>query len=116
MSLEQNLESDILKFFRDIDTQNDNDRLQTLRLLIDKYIHLTKSEMLMDKHDLEVIISRAKSIIVEKTFPITLGKTKRKVHPEEQVALCVIESTISYLNKNQCLKRLPKFDYREDKI
>lgn len=112
--MKQNLEADITNFFNQIDSQNLNDQKQTLRNLIDKYIHLTKADFLMDKHDLESIQSAAKGLMVEKTMPITLGKAKRRVQPEQQTTLCVIEATISHLNKNECLKRLPKFDYTED--
>lgn len=116
MNLKQNLEVDIKQFFNNIESQNSNDQTETLRLLLDKYIHLTKAEFVMDKHDLEVIIGNAKSIMIEKTLPAHLGKNKRRVQENEQQALCIIESTIGHLNKNECLKKLPKFDYREDKL
>jgi hypothetical protein len=112
--MKQNLEADIQNFFNQIDSQTDSDQKQTLRLLLDKYIHLTKSDMMMDKHDLESIIAMAKAVMVEKTMPVTMGKNKRRVHPDQLTTLCVIEATISHLNKTECLKRLPKFDYRED--
>lgn len=114
MSVRETLEADIIAFFKQIESQNTNDQRQTLRLLIDKYIHLTTSSMLMDKHDLEVIVSSAKTLMSQKTFPAYLGNNKRRVGEEEQATVCIIESTISHLNKNDCLKRLPKFDYRED--
>lgn len=114
MSAKENLEADILAFFRQIENQSIDDQRQTLRLLIDKYIHLTTATMLMDKHDLEVIVSTAKGLMAQKTFPAFLGKNKRRVGEDEQATICIIESTVSHLNKNDCLKRLPKFDYRED--
>ena len=116
MSVKETLESDIINFFEQIDNQNVNDQRQTLRLLLDKYIHLTKAELMMDKHDLEVIVSHAKGLMAQKTFPVHLGKNKRRVDESEQTTICIIESTISHLNKNDCLKRLPKFDYKEDSL
>ena len=116
MSVKDTLDSDIINFFEHIDNQNVNDRRQTLRQLMDKYIHLTKAELLMDKHDLEVIISNAKTLMAQSAFPVSLGNSKRRVHENEQVALCLIESTVSHLNKKDCLKRLPKFDYRSDTL
>jgi hypothetical protein len=114
--MKQNLEADMINFFKQIESQSESDQKETLRLLLDKYIHLTKAEFVMDKHDLEQIISTAKANMVNTTMPITLGKTKRRVHPDQQPTLCIIEATVSHLNKNECLKRLPKFDYREDKL
>jgi len=116
MSVKDTLDSDIINFFEHIDTQNINDKKKTLLQLIDKYIHLTKAEFLMDKHDLEVIISNAKTLMAQSTFPVNLGNSKRRVHENEQVALCLVESTVSHLNKKDCLKRLPKFDYRDDTL
>jgi hypothetical protein len=116
MSVRDTLDTDIINFFENIESQDINDRRQTLRNLMDKYIHLTKATLLMDKHDLEVIISGAKSLMAGKTFPVVLGDNKRRVHENEQVTLCIVESTVSHLNKKDCLKRLPKFDYRSDTL
>jgi hypothetical protein len=113
MKDKQNLDSDILKFFKDIENQNDSDRNQTLRLLMDKYIHLTKSDYIMDKFDFNKIISSAKKLIIDKTLPVKIGKTESKLLETEIPNLCVIESTISFLNNNGCLKKIAKFDYKK---
>lgn len=115
MSLKESLDGDIASFFRDIENQNLNDQKLTLKLLIDKYAHLSSSEFVMDKADLEFIVSSAKGIFATKTMPVFLGKGIRKVYEGDQAALCIIEATIGHLNKSECLKKLPKFDYREDK-
>lgn len=114
-SIKDQLESDIKRFFEQIENQNHNDQLQTLRNLLDKYIHLSSSDYMMDYHDLHTIVSNAKGIFSNKKFPLYLGKRKRRVYEGEQANLCIIESTIAHLNKNDCLKKHPKFDYKEDK-
>lgn len=114
-SLKEQVEVDIKEFFDQIDTQNTEDKNKTLRFLLDKYIHLSTSERLMDWHDLNSIISGAKSNFADKAFPVFLGNKKRKVYENEQANLCMVESVIMHLNKNDCLKKLPKFDYREDR-
>lgn len=116
MDIKQQLELDIINFFKQIDTQNNVDQKETLKNLMNKYIHLTKADFMMEKYDLEVIVSNAKNLMANKTFPVYLGSNKRKVFEDEQTSLCIIESTVTYLNKNECLKKLPRFDYREDKF
>jgi len=115
VSLKSELEVDIKRFFKQIENQNENDRVNTLRLLMDKYIHLSTSSYMMDNHDLNMIISHAKSLFANKTFPVYLGDSKKIVYENDQANLCVIESTISHLNNKDCLKKLPKFDYKENK-
>ncbi len=115
MSIKDELEVDIKRFFEQIENQDCNGKAETLRLLMDKYIHLTTTDYMMDKHDLDSIVSMAKNKFATKTFPVHLGDKKRKVYEAEQANLCIIESTVGWLNKKDCLKRLAKFDYREDR-
>jgi len=114
--LKKQLDVDILRFFDNISTQDRADKIKSLRDLFDKYIHLSTCSHNFDHNDLNHIISGAKKIFAEARMPIHLGKNKRLVNQTELPNLCVIESTISYLNKNDCLKRLPKFDKRDDKF
>ena len=114
--LKQQVDVDIRRFFEQIEKQNHSDQIKTLRNLLDKYIHLSSAEYLMDYHDLNSIIGGAKTAFANKTFPVFLGDKKRKVGQSEQSNLCIVESVIGHLNKNDCLKKLPKFDYREDKF
>lgn len=113
MKEKENLESDVLRFFRDIENQTDSDKIQTLRLLMDKYIHISKSDYLMDKSDYNSIMGLAKKNIVDITLPVKLGKAESPISETEVANLCVIESVIGHLNKNGCLKKLPKFDYKK---
>lgn len=115
-SLKEQVEVDIKRFFEQIEKQNHNDQIETLRNLLDKYIHLSNSDYMMDYHDLNMIISGAKGKFVSKTFPVFLGDKRRRVSEEKQANLCLIESAIEYLNKNDCFKKLPKFDYKENKF
>lgn len=113
MERKQNLESDILNFFKDIENQNESDKIVTLRLLLDKYIHLSKSDYMMDKMDFNEIVGNAKRLIVEKALPVKLGKSESPISENEVANLCVIESTVMALNKKGCLKKIAKFDYKE---
>lgn len=115
-NLKEQLDVDIKRFFEQIETQNFNDQKETLRNLFNKYIHLSKADHVMDYYDLNDIVSNAKGKFSRKTFPVFLGKKRRKVMDTEQANLCIIESVISHLNQKDCLKKLPKFDYKEDKF
>lgn len=113
MKKKQNLESDIITFFEDIENQSDSDKIITLRLLLDKYIHISKSDYMMDKMDFNEIVGNAKRLIVEKTLPVKMGKNESVVSENEVANLCVIEATVMALHKRGCLKKLPKFDYKK---
>jgi hypothetical protein len=71
---------------------------------------------MMDSIDLNQIISGAKKKFSNDKVPILLGDNKRLVNQSELPNLFVIESTIGHLNKKGCLKKLAKFDKREDKL
>ena len=102
-SIKEQVEVDILRFFEQIETQ-------------DKYIHLSTSDHLMDYYDLNSIISSAKNKFANEkiTRHLKSGIMNRKVSPDEVANLLVIEATIGHLNKIECLKKLPRFDYKDD--
>lgn len=114
VSLKEEIEIDIKQFFRQIENCELNTKIELLRMLLCKYSHISTSTFLMDSHDLNSIISRAKSKFSNDSFPIHLGKRKVRVTQGELSNLCIIESTIIHLNKNDCLKKMPKFDKREE--
>jgi len=113
--LKEQLEVDILRFFENIDNQDESGKRQTLRDLMDKYIHLSRSTYLMDSYDLKEIISGAKNAFSRDSAVIYIksGSISRRVCQDELANLFVIEATISHLSKKDCLKRLPKFDKRD---
>jgi hypothetical protein len=113
MSIEDQLESDIVAFFQNIEKQDSGDRKKTLRMLMDKYVHLFSTPVMLDKHDFDMIKSQAHSFFVNSAFPKKLGSNRREVSNYEATTLSVIEGTISVLNGKECFKKLPKFDYRD---
>ena len=117
-SIKKQLEADINDFFEQIDNQNLNDQKETLRLLLKKYAHLSNAEYLMDSHDLSMIVGGAKTKLTSMKLPqfLAAGSVNRKITPDEISNVCIVEATISHLNKKDCLKRLPKFDYKEDRF
>lgn len=114
-SIKEELEHDVVAFFEQIENQDINAQRQTLRNLMDKYIHLTKSTHIMDSHDLREIISDAKSRFVRESAVVYLksGSLTRRVQQDELANLFVIESTVAHLNKKDCLKKLAKFEKKD---
>lgn len=115
-NLKEQLDVDIYRFLDNIENQSENSKVETLRNLLEKYLHLNSCDFLMNEHDLNCIISDAKNKFANNKMPIHLGSKKRLVTQSELPNLCIIEATIGHLNKKDCLKKLPKFDKREDKL
>ena len=116
MSLKDQIDIDILEFYKNIDILGSNNRKEILRDLLSKYAQLSSDEFKMNNINLSEIIDQAKTLMSNKTMPMFLGDKKKKVQEHEQATICIIESTISHMNKNDCLKRLPKFDYKDNKF
>lgn len=114
--LEKQLDSEIRDFIKNLEEQTYADKIITVRNFVKKYMHLSTSSYLMDNYDLKKIIDGAKIKFANDTFPIHLGKNKIKVHQSDLANLCLIESTIGHLVRNDCLKKEVKFDKREDKF
>jgi hypothetical protein len=77
------------------------------------------SDVKLDRIDLLNIISAAKLLYSNKSFPLHLPTVGNKIMqvPEAELAnLCVIEATIMVLNQKKLLNEVPKFDYKDDKF
>ena len=114
--IEDQLEVDIKRFLENIENQSKNSRVDSLRHLFQKYLHLNNCDYMMDKHDLQTIIGSAKQLFATETVPIYLGEKKRLVEQSELANLFVIEATVGHLDKKKCLNKIAKFDKRENKF
>ena len=114
--MKDQLEVDIKRFLENIEKQNCSDRIESLRLLFDKYLHLNTCDYMMDYFDLQEIVGGAKDRFSRNSMPVYLGEKKRIVPQDYLSNMCVVESTISLLNKKGCLKKLPKCDKRENRF
>ena len=113
MSIKEQLEADIYAFFENIEKQTAQDKRKTLLLLFDKYLHLFSTPVLLDKHDFEMIKDHARKFLIDSAFPKKVGTNRREISPSEANILSVIEGTIAVLNSKECLRKLPKFDYKD---
>lgn len=114
MGLKQQLEQDIAQFFRDIDDMLPEGKKKALELLIEKYCHLSSAPVKWDKSHFEMIKSHAITLFKDKAYPKKFNNSYREFSTQEAPNVCLIEATISHLHSEDCLKKLPKFDVRED--
>lgn len=113
MSIKEQLEEDVSAFFENIEGQLPEARKRTLLNLIDKYAHLFSTPIMLTKYDFEMIKDHARKFLINSAFPKKIGSNRGEVHPSEANILSVIEGTITVLNGKECLRKLPKFDYRD---
>lgn len=112
MSNKEQVDKDLREYLAKADNLRNEDKMSYLRALFDKHFTFTKLDHLVIKHDLFGILSTAKTNFTKQGIrPSISGK---QVDQSELVHLAVIESFISYLNKNELLKRQVKFDYTDD--
>jgi hypothetical protein len=110
------IDGDIDDFFKDIQYGHERDSKHTLKRLLLKYAGAGLPEKKIDHQDLFEIIGSAKQKFANETLVVYLGQDKKKVDPKDMANLCVIEATIGHLNKIKCLRRLVKFDKKENKV
>lgn len=111
--LESKIRLDVMDYLNTSEKMSHSDKVELLTLLIKKHIVTDRSEVLLGKKDLLEVISRAKGIFSELPMPVEMTDSEMPVHQTDYSNLCVIEATIGLLNKNDCLKKLPKFKYKK---
>jgi hypothetical protein len=104
---------DIHQFFRQIEGQLADGKRETLRLLVDKYIHLTRATVLLNKGDFDDIREMATKMYLDRKWPKKFKNSNRSIVPTEATNMCIIEATIAHLNNLECLKKTPKIDYED---
>ena len=108
---ESEISKDVLEFLNSIEKMTHSGKVELLTILLKKYAVLGTSDILLNKKDLEAIISSSKQKYVELPMPIEMKGSDTPVNQPEIPNLCVIEATIGHLNKLNCFKRIAKFDY-----
>lgn len=112
MSDKETVDRDIGEYLAKADNLRNADKRSYLRALFDKHFTFTRLPHLVVKHDLNVIISGAKSnFATQRNRPHISGKL---VDQSELTSLAVIDSFISYLNQNGLLKKDVSFDYTDE--
>jgi hypothetical protein len=112
MGTKEQLEEDVQDFLENMNKLLPDTRAKVLMTLVDKYIHLSTAPVALGKADFEMVKDHAHRFYISSSFPKFLGSAKREIDGSEANILAIIEGTITMLNSNECLKKLPKFDYR----
>jgi hypothetical protein len=111
MSDPQQIEKDLREYLEKEPNLRRADRLTHLMVIFNKHFGLSQLDHMVNKKDLGDVISGAKQIFVN--LPINASISGTLVDKSELPQVAVIESFISYLNKNSLLKKTVKFDYRD---
>lgn len=104
------IEQELRQFLEIEDNLLKGDRLPYLMAIVNKHFAIDKVNHTINHYDLGEIIAYAKSQYGDTIMPVQISE--KEVKGLELNYLLVLESFISYLNRNKLLKRLPKFDYR----
>jgi len=109
MNEQEYMETDVAQFFKQIENQTRSDQVATLKLLLEKYSHLSTSQHCLDIHDLFDIHNGAKQVFSTLKMPVIVKKgfSTRAVPEEQYRTICVILATIGVLNKHGCFKKQP---------
>ena len=107
VGLKEELERDIKDFVDKIDKMNDNDKLEALRNLFIKHLHLEEAEHFMNKFNFNAILASAKSHFVDLSNATHIDESK--LTPEQLPNYCVMLATIGELRKEKVLHKVVKF-------
>jgi hypothetical protein len=111
MSDPQQLEKDLREYLEKEPNLRRADRLSYLMIIFNKHFGLSKIEHLVNKDDLFGIISGAKQEYVRQSTHLNLSG--KPVDKSESPHVAMIESFISYLNRQSLLKKAVRFDYTD---
>jgi hypothetical protein len=103
------IEQELRDFLQQEDHIRPSDRLTYLMAIVNKHFDLDKIDYMVDHYDLQSIMSLAKSSYPTYTMPVFISK--KEVHHSEVNYVLIIEAFVTYLNRNNLLKRLVRFDH-----
>ena len=111
MSELQEIERDIREYIEKEPNLRREDRLSYLISIFNKRLELTKLDYVVNHHDYINILNQAKNFYIKMRLPVRLSR--KELLASEAVHIAMLETFISYLNKNNILKKLVKFDFTE---
>lgn len=111
MSNKEKVDLDLREYLLKAENMRNEDKMNHLRALFDKYFTFRLTEHYVTKHDLYQLISDAKSQYVN--LPLNPEISGKRVDKTDLTSIAVMEAFILYLNKNNLLKKLVKFDYTD---
>ncbi len=111
MSINEEIDRDLRGYLIKADNLRNEDRLALLKTIFHKHLELNKMDYVISSGDLFLILSDAKSEFGK--LPSNPEISSRPVPKGELVAISVIEAFVTFLNRNDMLKRMPMIDYTD---
>lgn len=105
------IEQELREFLKMEDNIRRSDRLEHLMAIVNKHFALDKIDHIMTARDFDSILDHAKSIYKDSRIQIKVSD--RPMSHNDVVQLLILDSFVGYLNHNNLLKKLVKFDYTE---
>lgn len=110
MTINNSFEIEIADFLARQNSLTKEDQKTLLMNIFSKHVLMNQADLVMSAMDLEEIVSSAKAIYPSIPVPCAIGK--KDLSADRIPHLCTVEAVILFLNKNQALRRLPKFNRR----
>lgn len=109
MSDPKEIDTDLRDFLSKLPNLRNEDKLNYLRAIFDKHFTFTKLDHMINRGDIREIVSTSKANYV-RLSPTTLI-TGQEIESGEFPAVATIEALLTYLTKNNLLKKLVHVDF-----
>jgi len=111
MSDPQQIEKDLREYLQKEPNLRRDDRLTYLITIFNKHLDMNKLDHVVNYKDLLHIISFAKSLMGSMKLPVRI--TNKQLETSEATHVALIDSFVSYLNRNNLSKKSIKFDHTD---
>lgn len=111
MSTPEQLDRELIEYLEKEPNLRRDERLMFLRSIINKHLEFSKLEHVINNSDLFNIVSESK--VQYSKFRLPMKISRRQVDSSDLPHVAIIESVLSYLNRNHLLKKLVKFEITE---
>jgi CMP-N-acetylneuraminic acid synthetase len=111
MSEFESIERDLREYLEKEPNLRRADRLSYLTAIFHRYMEFNKLDHVVNSSDYTSILGHAKKYYVGLKFPVRISR--KELEQNDALHICTFEAFINYLNKNNLLRKLVKFDYTE---
>lgn len=109
----EQIDQEIADFLDSIDKQLFETKKKKLMEFMDKFLDLYSKELTFEVKDFDMIRSNAIQLYKDLSFPKDFKNSYKSITPDQAPNFCLILSTINYLESQDCLKRMPKFNLKQ---
>lgn len=111
MSNSEQLDRELREYLEKEPNLARNERLLFLRSIFNKHLEFNKLEHVITSNDFFNLINNSKVEYAKLKLPVKISK--RQVDSSEAPHVAMMNSVLSYLNQNDLLRRLVRFDDRD---